>query len=72
MTTGVNPAYPAKPDVEVLPAVRRQGGGKLDVTARRLAIQRFTIALYKGGEKVAEVTKDDATKAGILTMIEML
>lgn len=43
--------------------------------ARRLAIsQRVlglpTIALYKDGAKVAEVTKDDATKAGIKNMIE--
>jgi thioredoxin 1 len=29
-----------------------------------------TIALYKGGEKVAEVTKDDATKENIKKMIE--
>ncbi len=43
--------------------------------ARRLAIsQRVlglpTIVLYKDGEKVGEVTKDDATKAGIKAMIE--
>jgi len=43
--------------------------------ARRLAIsQRVlglpTLILYKDGEKVAEVTKDDATKAGIKGMIE--
>ncbi len=43
--------------------------------ARRLAIsQRVlglpTIILYKDGEKVGEVTKDDATKAGIKAMIE--
>jgi len=43
--------------------------------ARRLAIsQRVlglpTIILYKDGEKVAEVTKDDATRAGIKGMIE--
>ena len=29
-----------------------------------------TISLYKGGIKVGEVTKEDASKAGILTMIE--
>ena len=29
-----------------------------------------TIALYKGGEKIAEVTKDDATKEKIKEMID--
>ena len=50
--------------------------GKLNTAkARRLAIsQRVlglpTIILYKDGEKVGEVTKDDATKDGIKGMIE--
>ncbi len=72
------PCKALMPDVEVL---SQQFEGKvkfckLDVTAaRRLAISQKvlglpTIAIYKGGEKVAEVTKDDATKAGILAMIE--
>lgn len=49
---------------------------KLNTTkARRLAISQKvlglpTIILYKDGEKVAEVTKDDATKAGIKNMID--
>ena len=42
--------------------------------ARRLAIgQRVlglpTIALYKGGEKIAEVTKDAANRASIEAML---
>ncbi len=72
------PCKALMPDVELL-AEQFEGQVKfckLDVTtARRLAIsQRVlglpTIAVYKGGEKVGEVTKDDATKAGILEMIE--
>ena len=49
---------------------------KLDVTtARRLAISQKvlglpTIALYKGGEKIDEVTKDDASRAGVEAMIQ--
>lgn len=49
---------------------------KLNTTgARRLAISQKvlglpTIALYKDGQKVAEVTKDDATRDGIKNMIE--
>lgn len=49
---------------------------KLNTTgARRLAISQKvlglpTIALYKDGQKVAEVTKDDATREGIKNMIE--
>ena len=72
------PCKALMPDVEVL---SEQFAGqvkfcKLDVTsARRLAISQKvlglpTISLYKGGEKIGEVTKDDATKAGILAMIE--
>jgi thioredoxin 1 len=50
--------------------------GKLNTSkARRLAIsQRVlglpTITLYKNGEKVGEVTKDDANKENIKKMIE--
>lgn len=49
---------------------------KLDTTkARRLAIKQKvlglpTIAIYKGGEKVKEVTKDDATKENVENMIK--
>jgi len=72
------PCKALMPDVEVL---SEQFAGKvkfckLDVTtARRLAISQKvlglpTIAVYKGGEKIGEVTKDDASKAGILAMLE--
>ena len=72
------PCKALMPDVEAL-SLQFEGQVKfckLDVTAaRRLAIsQRVlglpTIAVYKGGEKVGEVTKDDANKNGILAMIE--
>ena len=49
---------------------------KLDTTkARRLAIKQKvlglpTIAIYKDGEKVEEVTKDDATKDNVENMIK--
>lgn len=49
---------------------------KLDTTkARRLAIKQKvlglpTILLYKDGEKIGELTKEDATKENIETMIE--
>jgi thioredoxin 1 len=49
---------------------------KLNTTkARRLAISQRVlglpaILLYKDGEKIDEVTKDDATKANIKSMIE--
>lgn len=44
-------------------------------SARRLAISQKvlglpTITLYKGGEKVGELTKEDANKANIQKMIE--
>lgn len=72
------PCKALMPDVE---ALSQQFEGqvkfcKLDVTtARRLAISQKvlglpTIALYKDGAKIGEVTKDDASKAGILKMIE--
>lgn len=72
------PCKALMPDVEVLAEQfeAQVKFCKLDVTtARRLAISQKvlglpTIALYKGGEKVGEVTKDDATKAGIQAMIE--
>ncbi|GAA0235042.1 thioredoxin TrxA [Metaclostridioides mangenotii] len=49
---------------------------KMDTTkARRLAIKQKvlglpTLAIYKGGEKVDEVTKDDATVPNIEEMIK--
>ncbi|WP_024620388.1 thioredoxin TrxA [Metaclostridioides mangenotii] len=49
---------------------------KMDTTkARRLAIKQKvlglpTLAIYKGGEKVDEVTKDDATVPNIEDMIK--
>lgn len=72
------PCKALMPDIEVL---SQQYEGKvkfckLDVTtARRLAISQKvlglpTISVYKNGEKVGEVTKDDATKAGVEAMIE--
>jgi len=75
---GCEPCKALMPDVEVL-AEKFEGKvkfAKLNTTkARRLAIsQRIlglpTIALYKDGNKIDEVTKDDATKANIEAMIE--
>lgn len=75
---GCEPCKALMPDVEVL-AAEYEGKVKFcklnTTSARRLAIsQRVlglpTIALYKGGQKVAEVTKDNATKAGIQAMLE--
>ncbi|BEP28722.1 thioredoxin TrxA [Helicovermis profundi] len=72
------PCKALMPDVEVL-SNEYEGKVKfckLNTTkARRLAIsQRVlglpTIVLYKDGQKLAEVTKDDATKDGIKKMIE--
>lgn len=72
------PCIALMPDVEVL-AEKYEGKVKfckLNTTkARRLAIsQRVlglpTIVLYKDGEKVDEVTKEDATKANIDAMIK--
>ena len=75
---GCEPCKALLPDVEEL-AEKYEGKVKfckLNTTkARRLAIsQRVlglpTIALYKDGEKIEEVTKDDANKANIDSMIE--
>jgi thioredoxin 1 len=74
---GCEPCKALMPDIE---ALAEQFDGKVKFTklnttkARRLAIgQRVlglpTIALYKGGEKIAEVTKDDANKANIEAML---
>ena len=75
---GCEPCQALMPDVEALAA---QYGNdvkfvKLNTAAaRRLAIAQKvlglpTITLYKGGEKVKELTKDDATKANIEAMIK--
>lgn len=72
------PCKALMPDIEVLSEkyAATVKFCKLDVTtARRLAISQKvlglpTIAVYKGGEKIGEVTKDDATKAGVEAMIE--
>jgi thioredoxin 1 len=75
---GCEPCKALMPDVEAL-AADYEGKvvfGKLNtMKARRLAIsQRVlglpTIILYKDGEKVGEVTKDDANKEGIKNLIE--
>lgn len=75
---GCEPCKALMPDVEEL-AAKYEGKvkfTKLNTTkARRLAIsQRVlglpTIALYKDGEKIEEVTKEDATKANIEAMLQ--
>ncbi len=75
---GCEPCKALMPDVEAL-ATKYEGKVKfckLNITkARRLAIsQRVlglpTILLYKDGEKIEEVTKDDAKLANIEAMIE--
>ncbi|WP_432665671.1 thioredoxin domain-containing protein [Wukongibacter baidiensis] len=75
---GCEPCKALMPDIEAL-AESYEGKVKfckLNTTkARRLAIsQRVlglpTIAIYKDGEKLGEVTKDDANKANIEAMIE--
>lgn len=72
------PCKALMPDVEQL-AEKYEGKVKfvkLDTgKARRLAISQKilglpTISLYKDGNKVDELTKDDATKANIEAMIE--
>ena len=75
---GCEPCKALLPDIEAL-ATEYEGKvkfTKLNTTkARRLAIgQRVlglpAVLLYKDGEKVEEVVKDDATKANIAAMIE--
>ena len=75
---GCEPCKALMPDVESLEAEYdgKVKFAKLDTgKARRLAISQKvlglpTIALYKDGEKIDEVTKDDATKTKIKEMIE--
>lgn len=75
---GCEPCKALLPDIE---ALSEEFEGKVKFTklnttqARRLAISQKvlglpTIVLYKDGAKIAEVTKEDATKAGIKAMIE--
>ena len=75
---GCAPCQALLPDVE---ALAEQYGGelkfvKLNTTAaRRLAIGQKvlglpTITLYKDGQKLSEVTKDEAVKANIEAMIK--
>lgn len=75
---GCAPCAALMPAVE---ALSEEFGGKLKFTklntskARRLAIgQKIlglpVIAIYKDGEKVDELVKDDATKANIEAMIK--
>ncbi|QXM05678.1 thioredoxin TrxA [Crassaminicella indica] len=75
---GCEPCKALMPDIEEL-AAEYEGRVKFaklnTMKARRLAIsQRVlglpTIALYKDGEKVDEVTKEAATKANILAMLQ--
>ncbi|MBB6214571.1 thioredoxin 1 [Anaerosolibacter carboniphilus] len=75
---GCEPCKALMPDVEEL-AAKYEGKVKfvkLNTTAaRRLAISQKvlglpTISLYKDGEKIEEVTKDDATRGNIEAMIQ--
>ncbi len=75
---GCEPCKALMPDVEALAEEYKEKleFGKLNtMKARRLAIsQRVlglpTIILYKDGQKVAEVTKQDANKENIKKMID--
>ncbi|MFV0518958.1 MAG: thioredoxin TrxA [Lachnospirales bacterium] len=75
---GCVPCEALLPDIIALSEVY---GDKLKFTklntsqARRLAIKHKvlglpTIALFKDGEKIAELTKDDATKVNVENMIK--
>jgi thioredoxin 1 len=75
---GCEPCKALMPDVEKL-ALEYEGKvqfAKLDTgKARRLAISQQvlglpTIALYKSGKKIDEVTKDDASASNIKAMID--
>jgi len=75
---GCEPCQALMPDVEAL-AVQYQNDLKFvklnTASARRLAIAQKvlglpTITLYQNGEKLAEVTKDDANKTNIEQMIK--
>ncbi len=75
---GCEPCKALMPDIEDL---EKQYGDKIKFTklnttkARRLAIKQKvlglpTIVIYNNGEKVDEVTKDNATKENIENMIK--
>lgn len=75
---GCVPCQALLPDIEALSEVY---GDKVKFTkfntskARRLAISQKilglpTVSLYKNGEKIEELTKDDATKSNIEAMIQ--
>lgn len=75
---GCEPCKALMPDVEKLAETYGEAMkfGKLDSTkARRLAIKEKvlglpTMAVYKDGAKIDELTKDDATVANIEAMIK--
>lgn len=75
---GCEPCKALLPEVEELANNYKENFKfcKLDTTkARRLAIREKvlglpTIAIYKDGQKIDEVTKDDATKINIEEMIK--
>ncbi|AKL94692.1 thioredoxin TrxA [Clostridium aceticum] len=75
---GCEPCKALLPDIEELEGVYgdKVKFVKLNTTqARRLAIKQKvlglpTIAIYKGGEKIEEVTKDDATRENIEAMVK--
>lgn len=75
---GCEPCKALLPEVEELANNYKENFKfcKLDTTkARRLAIKEKvlglpTIAIYKDGQKIDEVTKDDATKTNIEEMIK--
>lgn len=75
---GCEPCKALMPDVEKLSETygSKIKFGKLDSTkARRLAIKEKvlglpTMAVYKDGAKIDELTKDDATVANIEAMIQ--
>ena len=75
---GCVPCQELMPDIEALAEVY---GGQIKFvklntsSARRLAISQKvlglpTVTIYKDGEKVSELTKEDANKAGIEGMIK--
>lgn len=75
---GCEPCKALMPDIEELEKVYGESikFTKLDTTkARRLAIKERvlglpTIAIYKDGQKIDELTKEDATKANVEAMIK--
>ncbi len=75
---GCEPCKALMPDIEALEAAYGESikFTKLDTAGnRRLAIKERvlglpTIAFYKGGQKVDELTKEDATKANVEAVIK--